>query len=80
MGPAAESAYQGPDGDGGRTAPGYDDAPLGPGAEHPAPARSPASPAREAATTDPFGVTGTMVGLVAGAVAALAWRRNRPAR
>ena len=49
-------------------------------AEHPAPTVSLVAPAREAATPDPFGVAGTVVGLVAGAVAALAWRRNRPAR
>lgn len=50
-------------------------------AEHPAPTVSLVAPAaREAATPDLFGVTGTVVGLIAGAVAALAWRRNRPAR
>ena len=50
------------------------------GAGHPAPTLSLVAPAREAATPDPFGITGTVVGLVAGAVAALAWRRNRPVR
>jgi uncharacterized protein YcnI len=49
-------------------------------AEHPAPTVSLVAPTREAAAPDLLGVTGTVAGLVAGAVAALAWRRNRAAR
>jgi len=51
---------------------------TGPGSDHPAPTVSLTEPARQA--PDLFGVTGTAIGVIAGAIATLAWRRNRLAR
>jgi uncharacterized protein YcnI len=49
-------------------------------AAHPAPTMSLVAPATAAGAPDLFGVTGTVVGFIAVAVAALAWWRKRPAR
>ncbi|WP_043714793.1 YcnI family protein [Kutzneria sp. 744] len=53
---------------------------TGAGTEHPAPVVTLVAAERAAAVPDLFGVTGTVLGVVAGAMAALAWRRNRQAR